>query len=644
MGLLALCLAPPAGRCAAQMPDPAWQAVTPGVLRSAGMPTTYALVEDGGAVLIGAGRTATLDSLKPHGVQNVELVLLTHHHRDGCALAEDYARQGVTVRAPAASAPWLSPEGVAEFWKSSMPVVTPGRFPPLRERFWGQWSYLVVPEGLAGLECRIEEGSKIRWRGWTIQALATPGHSRDHFSFLASRTANADQPPIVFCGDAFCRPEQMWSPYTTDWDHWTDEGLKTAAVSLRKLAEVKPALLCPEHGPPLADDPAAALRRTADAVERLALLKSYEQYTKQRLGQPPAYPLLAPDQVATAGEKPWTRLSDHLFLTGNTYALVSKTGGLLLVDPYGDQIAEQVEQLRSDHKLGDIEVVLISHAHNDHYTGVFRLPKRDSFQVWTLDRVAEVLRQPTRYRAVYVDARPLRVDRAVPHGQKLAWHEYELAFWHLPGQTVFSMGVEVLIDGRKCFFTADNFFHADQFSGSGGWSGRNRALPDGYAASAAWVLQRRPEWVLAEHGGAFVFHEEDFRRRVQWAQTAAREADTLSVSGNHRHDWDPHRIRVEPLFPPVRNGRVRFEVVADNPLETPLEWSVSLRGRRRVGDFAMTLAAPPGETVRRAVELEVVQPLPPGRHVFPLLVRRGEAEDPADVFFVLDPATEPAAQ
>src|SRR5262249_10180882 len=127
-------------------------------------------------------------------------------------------------------------------------------------------------------------------------------------------------------------------------------------------------------------------------------------------------------------------------------------------------------------------------------------------------------------------------------------------FHFFPGQTEFTMAVETTIDGKKCLFTADNFFHQDQFSGSGGWMGLNRSYPLPYAASAKKVLEASPDWVLAEHGGPFEFDAEDFRRRVQGGEASAKAADAISPSGSHRRDWDPHRITIEPIIHKARPG------------------------------------------------------------------------------------------
>src|SRR5437879_12723473 len=127
------------------------------------------------------------------------------------------------------------------------------------------------------------------------------------------------------------------------------------------------------------------------------------------------------------------------------------------------------------------------------------------------------------------------------------------------------MGVETTIDGKHCLFTADNWFHQDLYSGTGGWMGLNRSFPSAYAASAQKVIELAPEWVLAEHGGAFEYDAEDFRRRVVWGHAAAKAADALSPSGRHLHDWDPHHVHIEPLVHKAKPGHTeKATLVARN--------------------------------------------------------------------------------
>jgi glyoxylase-like metal-dependent hydrolase (beta-lactamase superfamily II) len=610
-----------AGSGARQGPD-AWIEVVPGVLRSPGLPVGYALVEGDAAILIDAPHG--IDGLKARGVRKIDGVLLTHHHRDSCAAAGGLLAAGVKMRAPKASAEWLLPEPVQTYWRESL---------PLRN---SRTAYLVVPAGLAGIDCSLEDGQTIPWHGWRVQVVASPGHSRDHVAFAARRGDGGRL--LLFCGDAFAAPGKLWSPYTTDWDHWTDAGLTPAAKSLRKLAGLEPSLLLPAHGPVVRDNPTAALNQTAAVVEEMAFLKSFERYTKKRLGNPPSYRFLAKEQAESNGSKPWSQVAPHLFLTGNTYVLVSRTDrAVLVIDPWAKRSADQVAKLRADEQLGPVEVVMFSHAHYDHYDGIYYMADREKFSVWTLDQVAVPIADPALLRAPFLDARPVKIDRRPKDGETLTWREYRFRFHHLPGQSAYTMGVETEIDGKRCFFTADNWFHQDQFSGSGGWMGLNRSWPLPYAASAQKVLDARPDWVLAEHGGPFEFHAEDFRRRVEWGKVSARAADALCVSGDHRQDWDPHRVHIEPLIHKAKPGAtLRAALVVSNPLARAIKLKVVLEGRGLTGDQTWEVELPGGGTVRRDLTVRLRDGIPAGRHVLVLRAREGDTVDGADGFLAVD--------
>jgi glyoxylase-like metal-dependent hydrolase (beta-lactamase superfamily II) len=610
-GLLVLAL----GGCSSVEPGtPAWERVFENVLRSAGSPASYALVEDGRALQFGAAGD---------GIGTVDQVLLTHHHRDSCRAAAAFVAKGVPVLAPRLSAAWLTPKGVAEHWEKVLPRPTPGKEPKLHDRSFDTWEYFVPAEGVEGIQCTLEPGQRLSWRGWSIEVVATPGHSKDHVSYLARRGGRV----LLFSGDAIAAPGKLATPFTSDWDHHTGKGLRATAESLRVLADVRPQQVFPEHGVPFAGQ---GLSETAVAVDEAAFLKSYESFSKERRGHPPAVRFLDSTQVATAGERPWSRLSEHLYLSGNTYVVASREKALWVVDAYGEQLAEKIRELQEQRGLGAVERVTVSHGHNDHYLGVYRLKDRESFQVWVLDEVAAPTSDPSRYSAPALDPRPLRVDRVLHDGESASWREYTLKFHHLPGQTRFHSGIEVEIDGKRCFLTGDNFFHADQFGGSGGWSGFNRGLPDGYARSAAKVLSARPDWILAEHGGAMEFQEEDWRRRVSWAEEASRAADRLSPSGDHHRDWDPHRVRVEPfILRAGADGALRAEIVLASGAE-PLV--VRLEGRGYFPDQSIRIASS-----RTPFATRLTRPIA-SRTIFPLRVTRGEGPeaDGSDAYFVLE--------
>jgi glyoxylase-like metal-dependent hydrolase (beta-lactamase superfamily II) len=597
-----------------------WEVVAPGIWRSAGLPAGYALIDGDTALLIDAPRPP--DGLRARGVKKIEAVLLTHHHRDSLAALSSYLKEKVPVRAAKESAEWLTPDHVRKHWQESL---------PLRN---SRTAYLVVPEGFDGIKYDLTDGLSFDWHGWKLQVVATPGHSRDHLSFTARRD-NADL--LVFAGDALAGYRTIWSPYTTDWDHWTDLGLKPAEESLRKLYQLKPDILLPAHGDVVNEKEKKLLMPTLCAIHEAGFQKSFERYSKKQLGNPPSYTFLAREQAGSAGEKPWSRISEHLWVTGNTFVLVSKDNAILVVDPWGKRSADQVQKLQKEQKLGAVERVWFSHAHYDHYDGIFDLPERDKFQTWALEEVAKPLAEPGYYRAPFLDARPVKIDRRFKDGESASWREYSFRFHHFPGQTYFTMAVETAIDGKKCLFTADNFFHIDLFSGSGGWMGLNRSWPEFYAASAQKILDIHPDWVLAEHGGAFEFNAEDIRRRVRWGEEAARACDILSPTGQHRHDWDPHRVRVEPVLHAAKAGAtLSATLVVDNPLPRPRTLSIVLEGRGQTPDQHWDLTVAAAGSVRRVFTLPLDKKLSAGRHIFTLRTTEGNVVDPADSFVAVD--------
>jgi glyoxylase-like metal-dependent hydrolase (beta-lactamase superfamily II) len=531
-----------------------WRELAPGVYRQDVTPAAYVVVDDKQAIGFGAPAELDLAALEQRLGCRVDTILLTHAHRDAGAAAERLVAEKRIVRAPKLSEPWLSPAGVAKYWADS--VVMSIENPPLKHRRWAQWYYFVPARGVEGVRFDLTDGDGIRVGKWTVKAVATPGHSPDHTSYIATREGDAAR--IVFCGDAFSREGKLHTPFTTEWHHQQPDGLIAAAESLRRLAAIEPTMLCPEHGEVLTMEIDAALAKTADAIRRAAVAKGFDTWLAASGRTLPNVKFLAPDQVGSANAdgntKPWTKLSPHLYFSGNTYAIASRDGSILLVDPYHRALPEKLAELKRDHGVGPVEAMTISHAHNDHYTGVFAFSEKERPPVWALDVIAQVIEDPDRNRAPYVDPRPVPIARQFHNGEEVQWREYRLKFHHLPGQTAYGMGLELEIDGRKVLFTGDNFYRHDQYSGSGGWSGHNRGLPYGYVESIHHINRMKPSWILAEHGGAIDFSADDFAARLEWAKEAAAAADALSASGDHRRDWDPHAVGFSPTVMTVAAG------------------------------------------------------------------------------------------
>ncbi|HYE99935.1 MAG TPA: MBL fold metallo-hydrolase, partial [Planctomycetota bacterium] len=278
-----------------------------------------------------------------------------------------------------------------------------------------------------------------------------------------------------------------------------------------------------------------------------------------------------------------------------------------------------------------------THADADHYMGLQVVPWTARSVLLTLDHVAGPMAAPGYHRTPRLLPQPVDIDRVAHDGETVPWNEYELTFHHLPAPTRFGSAVETLIDGKRVLFAGDAFLHPDQDPGCGGWSGLNGSLPDDYAACAAKVLELKPDYVLASRGGPFGFSAEDWERRVRWAQEAGRACDRLSPSGNHRRDWDPQAVRVEPYVSRAAAGEaVSLEFVARNRLDRTRRIEIVLDGRGRVPSERRTLVMDARGTARALLTLRVSADAPKGRHAFPLRVLEDGAETGDDAAFLID--------
>jgi hypothetical protein len=153
------------------------------------------------------------------------------------------------------------------------------------------------------------------------------------------------------------------------------------------------------------------------------------------------------------------------------------------------------------------------------------------------------------------------------------------------------------------------------------------------------VLDAKPDWVLAEHGGAFAFNAEDFQRRVAWGQAAAKAADAIAPSGRFRRDWNPSRIQVEPLLVRASAGEsANTTVVIDNPLTQPETLRLRLDHGTSTSPWSREVTIPENGTARVELQFQAAERLPAGRHVVPLIVTSaaGDVEDGGDSFVVLE--------
>ena len=137
-----------------------------------------------------------------------------------------------------------------------------------------------------------------------------------------------------------------------------------------------------------------------------------------------------------------------------TYAILTESGKALFYD-YGYVDLDHIRKVKRDLGIKHA-VVTFSHYHDDHLIRTYELMRDDNIEIWVLDKMADVVENPTRYRLPCLVPFPIRPTRVVRDGEKIEWEGYTLEFFHLPGQTEYHQGLAVEIDGKRVLFTGDN--------------------------------------------------------------------------------------------------------------------------------------------------------------------------------------------
>jgi glyoxylase-like metal-dependent hydrolase (beta-lactamase superfamily II) len=187
------------------------------------------IVKDGNrAIAVDFGSGDWLPHLPSLGIAHLDHVLITHPHAGECAGLLAKRDWPFVLHVPAGPLEWPQPP-----WTGGG---CPANYEPPKGPLPG-----AVPD-LAG-NCHFF------WQGRRIRFIDTPGHTAHAVSVVID---HADR-QIVFCGDAAHAGATIHEPFNLEWDHWTGSGALAAWEGIRRLIGVRIDLLCPSHGPVVAE-------------------------------------------------------------------------------------------------------------------------------------------------------------------------------------------------------------------------------------------------------------------------------------------------------------------------------------------------------------------------------------------------------
>jgi glyoxylase-like metal-dependent hydrolase (beta-lactamase superfamily II) len=438
-----------------------------------------------GAVCVDIGSGAVLDRLDELGIGRITDVLVTHHHRDGVQGLQRAVDHGARVWAPPLERDLL--ERAGEQWARLRPE---DDYELRQVRF-----SLLESVAVAGT---VDE---YRWRdygGLEAYALPTPGHTMGSVTYLV----RLDGRLVAFSGDLVHSAGKVWSVAATQWTYTGVEGQAATVLSCGVLARREPDLLLPAHGDPI-EQPGEALGETARRVQRLLELRREE---------------LQPWNLEAWLDDPWQELSPHLLRNrtslATSYALLSDDGAALIFDwgydlwtgwPLGGERAATRPLLASIEALKRrgverVETVVTTHFHDDHVAGINLLRDVEGTEVWSPANVAPVLERPEELDLPCLWYDPVPVDRVLPLGEPVAWHEHELTAHALPGHTLYAAALALDVDGRRVLVCGDQQGGgADPGRDVLNYQYRNRFRIDDYVTSAELYRRLRPDLLLGGH-------------------------------------------------------------------------------------------------------------------------------------------------
>ncbi|MFL6077903.1 MAG: MBL fold metallo-hydrolase [Mycobacteriales bacterium] len=583
-----------------------------GVFRFRDTCNVYLLRTGRDAVLIDFGDGDVLDHLADYGVDRVTDVLVTHHHRDQV--------QGLARAAAAGIRIWVPPverdlfDRVDEHWQARQ---LDNDYNTRDDRF-----SLLEPVPVTGVAA---EYRTVRYGGMDVTTLPTPGHTVGSVSYLVQVGGRK----LAFTGDLLHGDPagRLWSlaatqwTYSGPWPHSGAEGVAATGYSCLHLLDEAPDLLLPAHGEPVTD-PATTLRELRRKLRALLEWRNGDDlYDLER-----------------ALRAPWAEVLPHLLrnVASNaiTYALLSESGAALLFDfgydlttglaAGGDRASRRpllnsIDVLRRQHGVTAVEVAMPTHYHDDHVAGMNLLREVHGTQVWSPANVTPVLTAPTGYDLPCLWYDPIPVDRDLPLGGTVRWHEYEITTYELPGHTLYAAAYALEVDGRRVVVTGDQQ--------SGEWMRsprpenlnyqyRNRFRVDDFVRSAELYVRLRPDLMVSGHWEPRAVTDAYLAMLLERGQRLAELHRELLPLDTVDLGAEGFAARLEPYRSVVRGGEpARFSAWVRNPLPvrarlrlrlvTPEGWKADPVLRElRLGPGAEATVSfgvyPPATPVRRA--------------------------------------------
>jgi glyoxylase-like metal-dependent hydrolase (beta-lactamase superfamily II) len=548
----------------------------------------YLLRDGDAAILFNLGDGSVLNHLTEIGVNAIEWVIFSDHHREQCQGAP-YIDRNVTQLA--------GPQDEQALFE------TPLKFRKWRPTLGDEHtvhgaSYVRPPATPIALDRTLATDDIFSWRGHEITCISTPGHSPGGMSYVLQKDGRS----CAFTGGLMYDGARMTNWFDTEWDYGFAKGLDALIESVLSLSAQKISVIFPAQGPTIQN----ASEQLANYHRKLVAFRPdyLRGYPVNNLTQRTK---VDPDVTATAIPE-IVRVTPHLYkfsdqLAGKNFSIIiADSGHGLLLDCgiFPEPLLHQlIEQMKMHLRLKQIDALWINHMHGDHFTLGAELQKRYGVKIWTLDRIVDKVENPLFYDycALITSYSPeykgLRVDRSLRDGEVIEWEGLQLHIDWMPGQTEFGNCLWLELDGKRIAFTGDNLFGDPSDPAQNGHEAvvaRNSAIfEEGYLLGSRYLRDLQPDLIMGAHNVLMTNPAAFLDRYHEWSQRIITHYKALLPDSNYEYQFDPFWVSAYPYRVDLR----------DHPVQ---EVAITVRNfRDQPQRHHIKLSLPPGVTADPAI-------------------------------------------
>jgi glyoxylase-like metal-dependent hydrolase (beta-lactamase superfamily II) len=534
------------------------------------------------ALLIGSGDGNILESAKSLGINSIDWVLYTDHHRDQCEGAARLKKAGVKIAVPAAEARFF--RNATEIWQGADTI--------LYDRMDFRPDLFILRNSVEP-DRELQPGETFQWEGIDIQIVPTPGPTDGSVSYLV----DIDGQKIAFTGDLIYGPGKLWNFYMLQkrfpgmrGDYWGFGGASPELMaSLDEVLSHHPTLLAPLHGVVMKHptDAVAELNKNIHAaMANYLTLAAWRIYFSGKFHDVPENTVLPdnsrppPDMdVPMLPALPLPQAPSWLhFAASTSWYLQAGDGTIFLLDCGFNPVLGALAQLKKNGAIKGVDGIWITHYHDDHTQSINAVRRAYGAKLYVQKELQDVFENPYAYSMPALTPQCIHVDHPLSEGEVINWKGYKMTGYYFPGQTIFHDGLLIEHDGTRIFMTGDSYadFGIDDYcSYNRNFLGKDEP---GYEQCFRLLLKLKPDMLVASHWGPQPYSDEYMEKGLELFKERRALFSVLFPWDDPNFGLDPAWVRAYPYRQFILPGqRVTIEARIYNHGGTPRQASVELR-------------------------------------------------------------------